>query len=384
MERIRNLMVGVALLGGCLAAHAQSLPDQQADLSYSYSGGGGDQLSGPAVSLSKRIGQRYAISGLYERDQIKASEVDLAAPGTSRLDEARQLGRLEFDFRDGATLYTAGISRNWGPSSETSLVRAAISQSVFHDLTTITAGASKGWTSKYRILEGSYARDGNYAGKANLRSWWLSVDQIVTPRWRLTYDGGMLDESGDLANPNLGARFVLNDGLVATTAEVTPGTRGRYNSALHARYYMARRGVLTFGGAYYYDSWGIRARSYDVAWQRNFRQDRLALDVHTRWYSQDKAKFYTDLETGLPSGDISRDRTLSRHSTISLGSSLTWQLRWKPHLGIRHWSTGLNADWLRYKYDGFRDTRKVDVAAGTEPFLSSNGFFVQLRLTGAF
>ena len=384
MQRSLTSIVAASLLGGCFVAHAESLPDQQADLSYSYSGGGGDQLTGPAFSLSKRIGQRYALSGLYERDQVKASEVDLAAPGTSRLDEARQVGRLQIDLRDGATRYTAGVARNWGPSSETSLVRVAISQGVFHDLTTITAGASKGWTGTYRILEGTYGRDANYAGRSSLRSWWLSVDQIVTPRWRLTYDGGILTESGDLSNPNLGARFVLNDGLVATTAEVTPGTRGRYNSALHARYYMARHGVLEFGGNYYYDSWGIRARSYDVAWQRNFRHDRLALDVHSRWYSQDKAKFYTDLGNGLPGGDISRDRTLSRHSTISLGSSLTWQLRWKPHLGIRHWSTGLNADWVRYKYDGFRDLRKTDLAAGTEPFLSTNGFLVQLHLTGTF
>jgi hypothetical protein len=380
-------IVPVAILScfaGVSASRADVLPEPRVDLSYSYSDAGGDQVSGPALAVSHRLGRLYSISGLYETDRIKASDVDLVTPGAARLDETRQLGRLDFEARDGTARYLVGVSRTSGPSMETSVVRASITQGFFHDLTNLTFGASKGWDSTYRLLADSRARDAQFKGRADRRSWWVTVDQIVTPNWRVTYDGGMLDQSGDLAHPDLGVRFRLGDGLIATGAEVTPGTRSRYNSGLHGRYFMGPRGTWVFGGNYYYDSWGVRARAYDVAWLRSFKQDRLSLDLHARRYSQGHAKFYSDLADGLPLGAISRDRSLAAHQATSLGAGLTWQTRWRPHLGVRRWSTGLNVEFVHYQYADFRDANDLSAAPGSEPLYRTNGLLAQLHLTGHF
>jgi hypothetical protein len=365
-------------------SRAENLPDQRVDLAYAFYDAGGDQISGPALSVTRHIGRSYSLSGLYETDRVKASDVDLAAPFAMRLNETRQVGRLDFDVRDGATEYSVGASRTWGPSAETSQIRATISQSFFHDLTTLTVGAAKGWDSVYRVLADGQARDPNYKGKADRRSWWFNLDQIVTPRWRLTYEGGLLDQSGALGNPNLAARFSLADGLIVTTAEVTPGTRSRYNSSLHAKYDMEHRGTLAFGAGYYYDSWGVRARAYDASWLRAYRHERLLLDLHARRYSQGSAKFYMDLGAGLPTGDISRDRALATHDSLAVGGGLTWQTRWRPHLGIKHWSTGLNVDFVRYRYKDFRDVTVAGASAGAEPLYQANGYLAQIHLTGSF
>jgi hypothetical protein len=383
IHRILSLGVLSSLL--CTSAgHAEVLPEQRVDLSYAYSDAGGDQVSGPALAMTHRLGRLYSLSGLYEIDRVKASDVDLAAPGTARLDETRQLGRFDVDVRDGTARYSVGVSRTSGPSMDTSLVRATITQSFFHDLTNLTIGASKGWDKTYRLFADSRARDDQYTARADRRSWWVTVDQIVTPRWRVTYDGGMLDQSGDLAHPDLGIRFRLSDGLIATGSEVTPGTRSRYNSGLHARYAMESRGTWVFGGNYYYDSWGVRARAYDAAWLRNFKQDRLSLDLHARRYSQGRAKFFSDLAEGLPLGAISRDRSLAAHEATSLGAGLTWQTRWRPHLGVRRWSTGMNLEWVRYQYTDFRDTSDMGASPGGEPLYRTTGFLAQLHLTGHF
>jgi len=365
-------------------AHADVRPEQRADFAYSFSDAGGDQVSGPELSVTRHFGRLYSLSALYERDRVKASDVDLAAPNTHRLDETRQLGRLDLDLRDGATLYSAGVSRTSGPSLEASLVRASISQGLFHDLTTLTVGVSRGWDSVYRVLDATDARDPDFKGRAYRRSWWASVDQIVTPTLRVTVDGGLLAQSGDLASPDAGVRFVLNDGLVITGAEVAPSTRTRDHTGVHAKYFMGHRGTLTAGGNYCYDSWGIRARSYDVDWVRPFRQERWTLDVHGRRYSQGHANFYADLVMGVPLGDVSRDRSLAAHLSIQVGTGLTYQTRWHPHLGIQRWTTGLNLDFVRYQYADFRDARTTSGAAGSEPFYRHNGFLGQLHLTGWF
>jgi Protein of unknown function (DUF3570) len=383
IQRIRLFGVVSALV--CTSVgHADVLPEQRVDLSFAHSDAGGDQVSGPAFAVTHRLGRLYSVSGLYEVERVKAADVDLAAPGTARLDETRQLGRFDLDVRDGTARYSVGVSRTSGPSKDTSLVRATITQSFFHDLTTLTVGASKGWDKTYRLFADSRARDDQYSARADRRSWWVTVDQIVTPRWRVTYDGGMLDQSGDLSNPNLGVRFRLSDGLIATGTEVTPSTRSRYNSALHARYSMGPRGTWVFGGNYYYDSWGVRARAYDVAWLRSFKQDRLGLDLHARRYSQGPAKFYRDLADGLPLGAISRDRSLADHEATSLGAGLTWQTRWRPHLGVRRWSTGMNLEWVRYQYTDFRDNTDMGATPGSEPFYRATGLVAQVHLTGHF
>jgi len=59
-------------------------------------------------------------------------------------------------------------------------------------------------------------------------------------------------------------------------------------------------------------------------------------------------------------------------------------MRWRPHLGVRRWSTGLNLDFVRYQYTDFRDASDLSVAPGGEPLYRSNGFLAQLHLTGHF
>lgn len=366
------------------SALADNLPEQRADFSYAFSNAGGDQVSGPEFSISKHLNRVFSLTGRYEADQVRAPDVDLAAPRARRLDETRQLGNFSLDYRDDSTRYSVGTSRTSGTSYETSLVRASITQGLFHDLTSLTGGASKSWSSSYLVLSDTGARDPNVRRRIDQRSWWVSVDQIVTPNLRVTYDGGMVDQYGELANPDIGTRYLQGNGIVTVGEEVTPHSRSRYNSSLHAKYFMGERGTLTLGGSYYYDSWSIRARSYDIGWVRKFRQDRLAVDVHGRWYGQGRAKFYSDLVSHVPTGEISRDRSLARHSSITLGTGLTWQVPWHPHFGIQHWTTGLNLDLIHDQYDDFRDTRVSNALAGTEPLYRVNGFLAQVHVTGWF
>jgi hypothetical protein len=360
------------------------LPEPQIGFSYVVSDISGDRTTGPEIEFSRRFGRNTAVAASFETMHLTAPEADLAAPLTRRLDETRQLGRLDASYTDGATLYTLGVSETSGSSSTGSVVRASIAQPFWHNLSQLTVGVLRGWDQNYRLLEATDSRDSQYVGHAGRRGWWGSLEQIVTPKLQLSLDGSFLDQTGSLSQPNLGVRFLLSDGLVALGNEVVPGTRGRYSVGLHGAYALSNRDTLRAGAGYFYDSWGIRARSFDATWRRSLRTDRLQMDVHARKYGQSQATFYSDLASGIPQGDISRDRSLARHDSLLIGVGLEWHTHWQPHLGVQRWTTGFNIDATRDAYDDFRDVSGSSAAAGIEPLYRKVGFLAQLRLTGWF
>lgn len=366
------------------AVQAAALPDDQVGVSYAVSDVAGDRIAGPQIEASARVGRRIAVSANYETDRVSAPEADLAAPLTRRLDENRQLAGLTALLLDGNTVYSVGASRLSGESTSGSVVRISVSQPLWHDLTVLTFGVSRGWDQAYRILDATGSKDDGYSGHAGRRGWWASLDQIVTPALKVGLDATYLDQTGSLGDPNRGVRFVLPDGLVAVGAEVVPGTRSRYGVGAHGTYALSDRNEIRTGIAYGYDTWGIRSRSAEGAWSHGFHGGRTRIDVHARVYSQGSANFYTDLGSGAPVGDISRDRSLAHHASVMVGVGLQRETGWHRHFGIQRWTTGFRVDAVRDAYSDFRDVTSGSPSVGAEPYYRKIGVLAQLNLRGGF
>jgi len=382
-KRLRPLAYALAFTAlGMRCASASDLPEDHLELNFVRVDGGGDEVSGPGVLVSKRLGQSLAMTADYASEHILAAPVDLVLPDARRLDETRRIGRFNLDLGDDRTSYVLGVSRSTQDSYVANTAHAQITESLFSDLTHVTLTASRGWDAAYHILGATGSRDPAFEGKSGQRSWAFGVTQTLTRNLSARLDGEVITQEGYLASPNEAARVATSDGY-ALVAERTPSTRTRDVAALHLKYYLPWRAVVTGGGRYHADTWGVRARDFDLAYRQPLRHDQWVLEIALRHYAQSHADFYRDLAEAPPTGNLSRDRTLAEFKSDRIG--LMADYTFSTHrLHLKKLTGSLGIDGIRYRYADFRDSFAHTNAAGAEPFYQHSGWLAQARLTGWF
>jgi Protein of unknown function (DUF3570) len=367
---------------GMNVATASELPEDHVQLNYVRLDGGGDGVAGPGLLVSKRLGQTLAFTANYVSEHVVSAPVDLFLADSRRLDETRRIGRLDLDLNDDRTSYTVGVTRSTQDSYVANTAHAEITESLFSDLTTVTLGASRGWDSAYRILGATGSRDPLFEGKSGQRSWALSLTQTLTQNLSAQFEGEVITQEGYLASPNRAARVATTDGY-ALVAERTPGTRTRDVAALHFKYYLPWRAAVTAGGRYHSDTWGVRARDWDLAYRQPLRHDRWVLEVALRHYGQSHADFYSDLSEAPAAGYLSRDRTLAEFKSDRIG--VTADYTFATHrLHLKKLTGTIGIDGIRYRYADFRDPFAGASAGGVAPLYQHSALLAQAQLTGWF
>ena len=196
-----------------------------------------------------------------------------------------------FNSEDGLTTYSAAISASDDDINPTQ-----------GEFPTNTLGASK-----------------------DIYSAWVGVTRIVSKRALVRFGLSYTYRDGFLTDP-----YKYRDSRPGERKEWTVGTGYRHffeeqNAALHVDY------------RYFDDDWDVSSHTVDVAWQQNLG-DGFLLTPFVRYYTQDNAKFFSNL-ANLESRYFADDYRLSAFGAFSGG------LRGSYTFG--NWS--INADAERYK-----------------------------------
>jgi hypothetical protein len=305
-----------ALFGSLLAgtaAHAVTLPEDQAEaLIHSYDGGG-VKASGPALLVRKSLADKVSLSAQYYVDAVSNASIDVVTTASPFKET-----RTAWDF--GATTVvrdstlTLGLARSREPDYLADSFNVDVAHEVFGGMSTVSLGFTRGH---------------DEVGKRGVAGWidealhWqyrAGLTQILTPRWLVSLNGEAIADSGYLGSPYRAARV-----FGAAVPERNPRTRSsravKLGTILDTGAWVARSSVRAEARAYW-DNWSIKARTAEFGASK-YVGERWLVDGTLRLYSQGAALFYSDNATG-ETQYVSRNRQLSRFDSTSVGARLTY------------------------------------------------------------
>jgi Protein of unknown function (DUF3570) len=332
----------VSVLLATQAADAAVLPEDRADVMYHYYDGGGVKATGPAILVRKSVAESAAVSASYYVDNVSAASIDVvttASPYKERRTE-RGLG-LDYVYHD--TLITLSSTSSKEPDYIADSASLDVSQDVFGGMTTVSAGYTRG-----RDTVGRHD-DANFSEPVSHWQYRLGVTQVLTKNWLLSANFEAVSDLGYLGSPYRAARV-----YGTTVPERDPGTRSSRAAALRVVTFIEPQSSVRVGYRYFWDTWDIRAGTTEVGYSRYFFGRKLLGDGYLRYYSQDRALFYSD-NFSTEMTYMSRNRELSTFTSLGLGARVTYTpLRIPAKFEVK-----LNAsyEWLRFKYSDFTDVR---------------------------
>ncbi|MBX3702610.1 MAG: DUF3570 domain-containing protein [Steroidobacteraceae bacterium] len=367
----------VALLPA--AAGAGVLPEDRADLMWHYYDGGGVTIDGPSLLVRKKFAEKYAVSASYYMDMVSSASIDVVTTASPYTEERTQYG-VGFEYLRGKVTYAASFSNSRENDYEANTASFSIAQDMFGDLTTVALLFSLGKDDVTR------RGDPVFADEIDRRIYGVDVTQVATRSLVLGFSYEAIAEEGFLNNPYRQVRFVDPDAALGYSYEFEryPRTRTGNAFALRARWYLPYRAALQGDYRFYNDTWDIRSHTAEVSYTHPLDQ-RLTLDVHYRYYTQDAAEFYSDL---FPRANfqnfLARDKELASLTSHTLGFGLAWEFR-APKMGFFDRTTlNLKYDRIEFEYGDFRDLRATGVAPGTEPLYAFGANVVRLFVSGWF
>jgi hypothetical protein len=335
-------LVGGAL-GGALtsgtASAAANLPEDRADVMYHHYQGGGLRANGPAVLVRKKVTDQLSLQGQYYVDMVSNASIDVVTQA-SKYKETRNEYTLGGDYIVRDTLISVSKTYSKEPDYIADTMSIDVAQDVFGGMTTINLGFTRGDDDVGSKTEGFFA---------NARHWRyrLGATQILSPTWLISVNTEAVSDEGFLGNPYRAAQE-----FGTFVEERMPRTRS--SRAIDLRTIHDIGGGRSIRGEYRYfwDNWDIKAHTFEVGHSR-FVGEKWLLDFWGRYYMQDKALFYSDNATTVTTY-LSRNRQLSTHNTISLGSKGAWTAKKGSGYEIK-----LNAsyEFIRYSYKDFTDVR---------------------------
>lgn len=385
---LRLALLGALALAGA-ATPAAGLPEDRADVLYHYYEGGGVEIDGPAVLVRKSFLEEVSVAAGYDVDMISSASIDVQL-AASPYEERREQYSLGVDYLRGKSTYSLSYVNSSESDCEADLAIAAVSQDLFGDLTTISFSYRRGWNQLFRNLKdaatGARLRDPGFEARAELRGYALGLTQILTRTLVLAADYEVITDEGFLSSPYRQVRFL--DAAVprgfSLAAEIYPRTRTSNAASLRLKYFLPYRAALDGMGRLYTDTWGIDAWSTELAYTHPWR--KWIFDARYRYYSQDRADFYSDL---LPSRDAqrfqARHKELATFTSHTLGVGASYPLAIPRARWIERSTLNLRYDHITIDYDDFRDARRTDpasgIVAGAEPLYSLDADVIQLFLS---
>jgi len=375
------LLVSLTALIHTPACLAGVLPEDRADLLFHRYEGGGVTIQGPSLLVRKTMAEKYSVSANYYMDMVTSASIDVQVSGASEYKEERTQYSLGFDYLRGKTTYSLGYTHSKENDYLAKTLSFGISQDLFGDLTTISMGFSKGDDTVQRRDTVTDGIDPTFKEDIARWSYRVGVSQILTKSLITSLNLEVITDEGYLNNPYRSFRYVdpENNNQYRLATEKYPHTHTSNAVALNARYFLPYRAAIEGGYRYYTDTWGIGGNTYKLGYVHPLKILPVTLEASVRYYEQKHADFYADL---FPRVDfqnfMGRDKELSTFNskTFRLGASYDFaRSGWKF---VKKGSLNFYYDLMQFEYDDFRDARRTDLVAGTEPLYSFDANVFQL------
>ena len=357
------------IVGGTLAAgsaQAVDLPEDRAEAMYHVYDGGGTIAQGPALLIRKSMLDRVSVSGSYYVDAVSNASIDVVTTA-SKFKETRNEFGLGLDYVERDTLIHVSGSRSKEPDYLADTVSVDLTQDVFGGMTTVAFGFSRG--------ADKVGQKGTPGWIDSARHWQyrLGLTQILTPRWTASANLEAVDDDGYLGSP-----YRLAQVFGSFIHEKIPRTRE--SKALK----FSTTGDITAEGApqrsavraeyrYFWDTWGVRAHTLELGYNRYFGQRWLA-ETFVRYYRQEHALFYSD-NAPTETLYVTRNRQLGTFHDVGAGATLTYSLKNVP--GKYDVKLSGAYQFIDFHYSDFTDIRNG------KPY-SFNANVLQMVLSATF
>ena len=315
VRRWRGLL-GTLLAGSAATtASGAALPEDKAEAIFHVYDGGGVRASGPALLLRKSVFDSVSLSAHYYVDAVSNASIDVVTTASPFKET-----RTAYDFgaetvvRD--TTLSMGVSRSTEPDYIAESASFDAAHEVFGGMTTVSMGFTHG-----RDLVGKKGVAG-WIDQATHWQYRAGLTQILTPYWLMSANFEAISDDGYLGSPYRSA-LVFGAAVPERNPRTRTGRAVKLRSITDTGAWLARSS-LRAEYRYYWDTWDIKAHTFEVGGSQYIGQSFL-VDASLRAYSQGKAVFYSD-NAQSETLYISRNRQLSTFNSTSLATrvSYTW------------------------------------------------------------
>ncbi|KNZ32929.1 MAG: hypothetical protein AD742_09555 [Methylibium sp. NZG] len=336
-----SVLGGVLAVGGAGTTRAIPLPDDSAEAAYHLYKGGGVTASGPALLVRKSLADRVSLSAQYYIDSVSNASIDVVTTASPYKEKRTEYG-FSADYAVRDSMITLATTSSKEPDYTADAVSLDVAQETFGGMTTVNLGFT-------RALD-RVGKRGNIGFFDDARHWHyrLGVTQILTPQWLMSANLEAISSDGFLGNAYRAARV-----FGATVPERNPRTRTSRALKFRVIGDLGSRDAVRAEYRYFWDTWAIKAHTVEGGYSRYFGDNWLA-DAFVRFYSQDKALFYSDNATSQTTF-ISRNRQLSTFNSYSLGTKVAYTLKRVP--GQYEVKANFAHEVVRFKFKDFTDLR---------------------------
>ena len=388
------LFVITCLVG---SAHAGVLPEDRADVLYFRYDGGGVVIDGPSVLVRKSIGEHVSVAANYYIDMVSSASVDVETSASPYEDERTQ-SSLSLDFLHGKSTYSIGAVKSEESDYLANTIFAGISHDMFGDLTTISFSFKKGENEVFRNvkIDGVKMNDPNFAETMEMKSYSVSVSQIVTKNLIMSGQYEVITDEGFLRSPYRSVRFFIDPFTQGQQSEIYPNTRSSNAVSVRAKYFLPYRAAVDTMYRFYTDTWGVIGHTAELGYVHPLPDNKWIFEGRVRYYMQtDPADFYQDI---FPRADyanfMARDKELATYDAVTAGITATYEFKIERFPWLSKGSLNFRYDYMQVNYDDFRDARyslgsfgelpEEPLQPGTEPLYKLDANIMQFYISAFF
>jgi hypothetical protein len=295
------------------------------------------------VLVRKSLADKVSLSGSYYLDMVSNASVDVVTTASPYKETRKEqtLG-LDYVYRDASI--TLSGSNSSEPDYTAKSAGIDVAQEVFGGMTTVNLGYTRAWDKVGKKGEGFFdvARHWRYR---------LGATQVVTPRVLMSLNFEAVSDAGFLASPyRVAYRFE------SAVPESNPRTRTSRSVMLRAIGDLGARDAARAEYRYFWDTWDIRANTWELGYSRYFRGDLWLGDAYLRYYAQGRALFYSD-DAKTETTYLSRNRQLGSYKSYGVGTRVAYS--WKRVPGRYEIKFNGAVERSRIRYADFTDLRTV-------------------------
>ncbi len=369
-QRIRTLVV-ILTLGWTLPSAAAILPEDRADALYHSYEGGGVKVDGPSILVRKQIGKNFSVSANYYVDSVSSASIDVVTTASPYSEERTQKS-VGVDYLRGKTTMSFSFTNSEENDYSADSYNFAVSQDIFGGLTTVTLGYGLNSDTVGSNVDSTFTED------IDRQAYRIAISQVITKNMLMGVNFETITDEGYLNNPYRSVRYLDtgNANGYSYEQEMYPNTRTSTAVSVRANYYLPYRAALHGEYRFFTDTWGIDAHTGEIGYTHPL-DFGLTLSLKYRYYTQNKADFYSDLFPRVQAQNfLARDKELSTFDShdVRVGASYDFVKKgWGP---ISRGSINLSYDFMRFEYDDFRDLT-VSATPGTEPLYDLDANVIQ-------
>jgi hypothetical protein len=365
LRSMRSLVAVLLLSAVACRAGAGVLPEDRADLLLHSYDGGGVTIQGPSLLVRKQFAQKFSASANYYVDKVSSASIDVVTTASPYTEERTQYS-LGLDYLHDRWTMNLGFTNSEENDYTAETFSFAVSQDVFGDLTTISLGYSLGNDIVRRRGDDTFQDD---VQRQNYR---LGLSQILTKNLLLGLSFETVTDEGFLNNPYRQIRYVDTGSPQGYSyeREIYPRTRTSDAGAVRLRYYLPYRAAVHAEYRQYSDTWQIEADTFELGYTHPLEAG-WTIEGKLRFYSQDKAEFYSDLFAASQFQNfMARDKELSTFASQGIRLAASYDIVRGGWRFVERGTVNLIFDHLMFDYEDFRDLRTSGGVAGQEPFYS--------------